>query len=171
MHRWFDAQLAQKILASTYMRGICRNVIFLHYHYSVNLASLITKVALRSSSQAGSLEINQHIFFDILQEAEEPEFQLSFTASPTTTASSAMQDIAQVGGALGAGMIGMVMMMPSMNSQGSSNPSGGSSSAGTPGGGGLPTDAGISTLALSLALVPFGLSAVAVFPPFARYVK
>ena len=152
------------------MRGICRNGIFLHYHYSVNLASLITKVALRSSSQAGSLEINQHIFFDILQ--EEPEFTLSFTASPTTTtASSTMQDIAQVGGALGAGMIGMVMMMPSMNSQGSSNPSGGSSSAGTPGGGGLPTDAGISTLALSLALVPFGLSAVAVFPPFARYVK
>ena len=150
------------------MRGICRNGIFLHYHYSVNLASLITKVAIRSSSQAGSLEINQHIIFDILQE---PPFTLSFTASPTTTASSAMQDIAQVGGALGAGMIGMVMMMPSMNSQGSSNPSGGSSSAGTPGGGGLPTDAGISTLALSLALVPFGLSAVAVFPPFSRYVK
>ena len=170
MHRWFDAQLAQKILDSTYMRGICRNGIFLHYHYSVNLASLITKVALRSSSQAGSLEINQHIIFDILQE---PPFTLSFTASSntTSTASSAMQDIAQVGGALGAGMIGMVMMMSSMNSQGNSNPSGGSSSAGTPGGGGLPTDAGISTLALSLALVPFGLSAIAVFPPFARYVK
>ena len=108
-----------------------------------------------------------------------PEFTLSFTTSPTTTASPAMQDIfqgapAQVGGALGAGMagmVGMVMMMSTMNSQGSGNPTGGSSSAGTPGGGGLPTDAGISTLALSLALVPFGLSAVAVFPPFARYVK
>ena len=130
---------------------------------------MITEVALRSSSQAGSLEISQHIIFDILQD---PEFTLSFMASntATATASSAMQDIAQVGGALGAGMIGMVMMMPSMNSQGS-NPAGGSSSAGTPGGGGLPTDASISTLALSLALVPFGLSAIAVFPPFARYVK
>ena len=137
---------------------------------------MITKLALRSSSQAGHLEINQHIFFDILQV---PEFALSFTASPTTAASPAMQDIlqgapAQVGGVLGAGMagmIGMVMMMSTMNSQGSGNPTGGSSSAGTPGGGGLPTDAGISTLALSLSLVPFGLSAVAVFPPFARYVK
>ena len=95
-----------------------------------------------------------------------PEFTLSFTASPTTTASSAIQDARQVGAALGASMIGMVMMMPDL----SVNP-GGSVSAGTPGGGGLPTDASISTLALSLALVPFGLSAVAVFPPFVRYVK
>ena len=74
-------------------------------------------------------------------------------------------------------MIGMVMMMPDL----SFNP-GGSASAGTPGGGGLPTDASIPTLSLSLALVPFGLAtnssqskrklaAVAVFPPFARYVK
>ena len=81
---------------------------------------------------------------------------------------------AQVGGALGAGMagmVGMLMMMSSMNSQGSGNPTGGSVSPGTPGGGGLPTDASIPTLALSLALVPFGLSAVAVFPPFARWVK
>ena len=44
---------------------------------------------------------------------------------------------------------------------------GGSVSAGTAGGGGLPTNTQIQTLALSLALVPLGLSAVAVFPPFA----
>ena len=105
-----------------------------------------------------------------------PEFTLSFTTSPTTTASPAMQDIfqgapAQVGGALGAGMAGMIMMMSTMNSQGSSSPTGGSVSAGTPGGGGSPTDTSIPTLALSLSLAPFGLSAVAVFPPFARYVK
>ena len=37
-------------------------------------------------------------------------------------------------------------------------------------GGGFPTDPGISTLPLSLALVPFGLMAVAVFPPFDRFV-
>ena len=67
-------------------------------------------------------------------------------------------------------MIGMVMMMPDLNFQESVNP-GGSVSAGTPGGGGLPTDTSIPTLALSLSLAPFGLSAVAVFPPFVRYVK
>ena len=39
--------------------------------------------------------------------------------------------------------------------------------AGTAGGGGLPTNTLIQTLALSLALVPLGLTAVAVFPPFA----
>ena len=67
-------------------------------------------------------------------------------------------------------MIGMVMMMPDLNFQESVNP-GGSVPAGTPGGGGLPTDASIPTLSLSLALAPIGLSAVAVFPPFARCVK
>ena len=105
--------------------------------------------------------------FVILQE---PAFNLSFTASPITTASPAIQAATQVGVALGAGMIGMVMMMPDLNFQESVNP-GGSVSAGTPGGGGLPTDASIPTLSLSLALVPIGLSAVAVFPPFARCVK
>ena len=106
-----------------------------------------------------------------------PEFRLSFTASNTATASPATQDIvqgapAQIGGALGAGMVGMVgmiMMMSTVNSQGSGNPTGGSVSAGTPGGGGLPTDTSIPTLASSLSLTPSGLSAVAVFPPFARY--
>ena len=107
-------------------------------------------------------------FFDILQE---PEFTLSFTASPTTTASSAMQDIAQVGRALGVGMIGIIMTMPDLNFQENVNPTGGSVTPGTPGGGGLPTDTRFPTLALSLSLVPFGLSAVAVFPPFARWVK
>ena len=68
-------------------------------------------------------------------------------------------------------MIGMVMMMPNMNFQGSGNPTGGSVSPGTLGGGGLPTDLSIPTLGLSLALVPFGFSPVAVFPPFARCVK
>jgi hypothetical protein len=135
---------------------------------------LITTVVFRSSSQDEHLERNQHNFFDILQV---PEFTLSFTASPTATASPAMQDDiaqgapAQVGGALGAGMagmVGMMMMMSTMNSQGSGNPTGGSVSAGTPGGGGLPTDTSIPTLALSLSLAPFGLSAEAVFPPFAR---
>ena len=105
--------------------------------------------------------------FVILQE---PAFNLSFTASPTITASPAIQAATQVGVAFGASMIGMVMMMPDLNFQESVNP-GGSVSAGTPGGGGLPTDASIPTLSLSLALVPIGLSAVAVFPPFARCVK
>ena len=106
--------------------------------------------------------------FGILQV---PEFTLSFSTSPTTTITPAIQDIAQVGGALGAGMIGMIMMMPDLNFQEIVNPAGGSVSAGTPGGGGLPTDTSIPTLSLSLGLVPFGLAAVAVFPPFSRYVK
>ena len=105
--------------------------------------------------------------FVILQE---PAFNLSFTASPTTTASPSIQAATQVGVAFGASMIGMVMMMPDLNFQESVNP-GGSVSAGTPGGGGLPTDASIPTLSLSLALVPIGLSDVAVLPPFARCVK
>ena len=68
-------------------------------------------------------------------------------------------------------MIGMILMMPDLNFQEIVNPTGGFASPGTLGGGGLPTDTSIPTLALSLALVPFGLSAVAVFPPFARCVK
>ena len=60
----------------------------------------------------------------------------------------------------GAGMVGMMMMTPDLNFQ--------QNVAGTVGGGGLPTDTSIVTAALSLALVPLGLSAVAIFPPFAR---
>jgi len=91
------------------------------------------------------------------------------TAKPTTAASpmdEAVQTAAQAGGALGAGMVGMAMMMPDLNFQQSGSP-GGSTAAGTAGGGGLPTNGNIASLALSLALVPLGLAAVAVFPPFA----
>ena len=65
-------------------------------------------------------------------------------------------------------MIGMAMMMPDLNFQQNGGSPGGSNAAGTIGGGGLPTDGGIPTAALSLALVPLGLAAVAVFPPFER---
>ena len=78
----------------------------------------------------------------------------------------ALQTAAQAAGALGAGMIGMGMMMQDLNFQ-ESGTSGGSVAVGTPGGGGLPTDGSIPTAALSLALVPLGLAAVAIFPPFA----
>ena len=43
-----------------------------------------------------------------------------------------------------------------------------SAQPGSVGGGGLPTDAIITTLAASLALVPDGATPVAVFPPFLR---
>lgn len=66
-------------------------------------------------------------------------------------------------GAFGAGMVGMAMTMPDLSFQ-----QGGSIPAGAAGGGGLPTDFTISTAALSLALVPLGLAALAIFPPFAR---
>ena len=72
---------------------------------------------------------------------------------------------AQSLGALGAGMVGMAMMMPDLNFQQ------GGQGVGAAGGGGLPTDFSIPTAALSLALVPLGLSAVAIFPPFARLVE
>ena len=82
-------------------------------------------------------------------------------------------------------MLGMFMMIPNLNflAQGSA-PSGGPSPGGPGGGpggsvpqvaglggGGLPTDSGISSLSLSLALVPLGLMAVAVFPPFERFAQ
>ena len=83
---------------------------------------------------------------------------------------------AQAGGALGIGMLGMAMMVPDLSFQsGGSTPSVGTGGSvpqvGAVGGGGLPTDSGIATLSLSLALIPIGLLAVAVFPPFARFVK
>ena len=80
----------------------------------------------------------------------------------------AIEVAAQAAGTFGAGMIGMAMMMPDLNFQQNGGSPGGSTPAGTPGGGGLPTDGSIRTVSLSLALVPLGLSAVAVFPPFAR---
>ena len=68
--------------------------------------------------------------------------------------------------AVGATMAGMAMMND-LNFQQSGQAVGNSPSPGTLGGGGLPTDASILTLGASLALVPAGLAAVAVFPPFA----
>ena len=58
----------------------------------------------------------------------------------------------------------MGMMMQNLNFQ--EGGAGGSVAAGTAAGGGLPTNTAIATLSLSLALVPLGLIAAAVFPPF-----
>ena len=67
---------------------------------------------------------------------------------------------------LGAGMFGMTITMPALSFQTVGSGVGGLP-AGTLGGGGLPTIPS-PTLSLSLALVPPGLLAVAVFPPFVR---
>lgn len=61
----------------------------------------------------------------------------------------------------------MGMMMPDLNFQQSSSGGGSGAQPGAPGGGGLPTTLS-TTLSASLALVPPGLAAVAVFPPFVR---
>ena len=79
---------------------------------------------------------------------------------------------AQAVSTLGIGMFGMAMSLPDLGFQ-SSGPAAtpaGSPSVGTAGGGGLPTNTAIQTLSLSLALLPLGFLAVAVFPPFARFV-
>ena len=81
-----------------------------------------------------------------------------------------VETVVQATGALGIGMIGMLSAMPDLDFQRGGQAPGGSVGPGSPGGGGLPTNAAISTLSLSLALVPLGLIAVAVFPPFATYV-
>ena len=61
----------------------------------------------------------------------------------------------------------MAGMMSDLNFQQSGQVSGNAPQPGTVGGGGAPSDGSIgSTLALSLALVPAGLAAVSVFPPF-----
>ena len=85
---------------------------------------------------------------------------------------------AQAVGTMGIGMLGMAMSVPNLGFQTSGTVPGGSVGAagadggiGALGGGGLPTNTAIQTLALSLALVPLGLFAVAVFPPFARFVN
>ena len=64
-------------------------------------------------------------------------------------------------------MMGMSMMMSDMDFQQSGQATGNSPQPGTSGGGGSPQNSGSSTLSASLALVPTGLNAVAVFPPFA----
>ena len=84
---------------------------------------------------------------------------------------------AQAVGTMGIGMLGMAMSVPNLGFQtsgtvpGGAGVDGGIGALGALGGGGLPTNNAIQTLALSLALVPLGLLAVAVFPPFARFVN
>ena len=63
-------------------------------------------------------------------------------------------------------MTGMFMMMPNLDFQQSGQAPVSSPQPGTIGGGGSPTDTSIPTLGASLALVPAGATAVAVFPPF-----
>ena len=63
-------------------------------------------------------------------------------------------------------MMGMTLMT-NLNFQQSGQAPLSSAQPGTLLGGGSPSDTSISTFALSLALVPAGLTAVAVFPPFA----
>ena len=94
-------------------------------------------------------------------------FHLQVTTE--SSADEAVEAAAQAAGALGAGMIGMmgmVMMMSDLNFQQNGQATGNSPQPGTVGGGGSPLDSSIASLAASLALVPAGLAAVAVFPPF-----
>ena len=85
---------------------------------------------------------------------------------------------AQAVATMGIGMFGMAMSLPDLGfqSNGAAPTPVGLLSVGTRdsngaiGGGGLPTDTAIPSLPLSLMLVPLGLLAVAVFPPFARFV-
>ena len=63
-------------------------------------------------------------------------------------------------------MMGMSMMMSDMDFQQSGQATGNSPQPGSIGGGGSPFDSNIASLPASLALVPAGLDAVAVFPPF-----
>ena len=86
------------------------------------------------------------------------------------TGDTVVETAVQAAGALGVGIIGMLSVMPDLDFQQFGEAPGGSVGPGSPGGGGLPTNTAISTLSLSLALVPLGLLAVAVFPPFATYV-
>ena len=102
----------------------------------------------------------------LLQEGFPP---LQFPESETP-GDTVVETAVQATGALGIGMIGMLSVMPDLDFQQGGQAPGGSVGPGSPGGGGLPTNTAISTLSLSLALVPLGLLAVAVFPPFAKYV-
>ena len=80
------------------------------------------------------------------------------------------ETLGQVGSVVGVSMVGMGMMvgmMSDLNFQQNGQATGNSPQPGTPGGGGSPSDGSIGTLATALALVPAGLTAVAVFPPFA----
>ena len=79
---------------------------------------------------------------------------------------------AQAVATMGIGMFGMAMSLPDLEfqSNGAAPIPLGLLAAGTIEDGGSPTDTAIPSLPLSLMLVPLGLLAVAVFPPFARFV-
>ena len=79
---------------------------------------------------------------------------------------------AQAVATMGIGMFGMAMSLPDLDfqSNGAAPITVGLLAAGTIEDGGSPTDTAIPSLPLSLMLVPLGLLAVAVFPPFARFV-
>lgn len=72
----------------------------------------------------------------------------------------------QAAAVLGIGMLGTAMMAANPNFQEPGSAPPGSPLVGSFGGGGSPRDSQISTSSLSLVLVPLGLLAVAVFPPF-----
>ena len=85
--------------------------------------------------------------------------------------SGVLETAVQTGTVLGVGMLSMAMMAANPSFQEPGNAPSGSPQVGSFGGGGLPTDSRLATLSLSLALVPIGLLAVAVFPPFDRLVE
>ena len=60
----------------------------------------------------------------------------------------------------------MLLMMPSLPSIGAGSAPPGSPAPGTPGGGGLPNIQANPSASQAVSLVPFGLTPVAVFPPF-----
>ena len=69
------------------------------------------------------------------------------------------------------GILSLALMVPNLDFTELGSPPPGSPPIGSGGNGGSPTDSGIPTLSLSLALVPAGLTPVAVYPPFSRFVK
>ena len=60
----------------------------------------------------------------------------------------------------------MLLMMPSLPSIGAGSAPPGSPAPGTPGGGGVPNIQANPSASQAVSLVPFGLTPVAVFPPF-----
>ena len=69
------------------------------------------------------------------------------------------------------GLLSLALMVPNVEFPPLGIPPPGQPQPGAVGGGGSPSDAGINTASLSLALVPDGLTPVAVFPPFTRFVQ
>ena len=68
--------------------------------------------------------------------------------------------------AVGTVAAAILLMMPSPNAIAPRGDPPNAPQPGTPGGGGLPTNLENPSLLLALTLVPAGLTAVAVFPPF-----